>query len=228
MTWGAMERLRPGQIDAIRKRTPLAYLPWGALEWHSLHNPVGLDGLAARALSEALARKTGGVVLPPVYAGTDTIKTLHPFGHTLEHREGTIRILCREYLEELADGGWKVLVVVMGHVGGAHVRAVRETAAAFAKRHPRLRVWAMPAPEPLEGAFRGDHAAVNETSLQMLTHPTLVDLKRLPKGRPLTLPKDGIWGQDPRKATAARGRRIRAAFLRKAVPRVRKLLRETA
>ena len=222
--WGDLERLRPGQIQAIRKRTPVAYLPWGALEWHGRHNPVGLDGLIARAFSEALARETGGIVLPAVYAGTDTIKTLHPFGHILEHAPGTVRTLCREFLEQLAQERYRVIVVVLGHVGGKHVKAVQEAAAVFSKKHRRVRVWAMPLPEPVEKTYRGDHAAVNETSIQMHAHPGSVDLALLPRGRELTLERDGVWGEDPRKATASRGRRIRSAFLRNAVPRIRKLL----
>lgn len=224
MKWGPLETLRPAQIEAIQRKTPIAYLPWGALEWHSLHNPVGLDGLSGRAFAEALAKRTGGVVLPAVYAGTDTIKTLHPFGHTLEHKASTVRTLCREYLDELADCGYRVLVLVIGHVGGGHLKALREASAAFSKKNKKVRVWAMPVTEPLEGRFRGDHAALNETSFQMLIRGESVDLKRLPKGRPLTLPVDGIWGQDPRKATAARGARMKAAFVRRAVPRIRRML----
>jgi creatinine amidohydrolase len=53
--WGRYENLRPAQIDAIRAQTPLAYLPWGALEWHSYHAPIGLDGIKAQELCEALA-----------------------------------------------------------------------------------------------------------------------------------------------------------------------------
>ena len=39
------ERLRPGQVVKRRKACPVAYLPIGTIEWHGVHNPVGLDTL---------------------------------------------------------------------------------------------------------------------------------------------------------------------------------------
>ena len=45
----------------LRERCPVAYLPLGTLEWHGLHNPVGLDALKAHALAVRCARSGGGV-----------------------------------------------------------------------------------------------------------------------------------------------------------------------
>ena len=42
-----LERMRPDQIDATKARRTAIYLPFGALEWHGVHNPVGLDALKA-------------------------------------------------------------------------------------------------------------------------------------------------------------------------------------
>ncbi len=131
--WGFYERLRPDQIEAIRDRAPIAYLPWGALEWHSYHAPVGLDGLQALGQCRALAQATGGVVLPPVYVGTDTIKPFKGFPHTIEHRAETVRALCREFLSGLEDEDFRVVVIVTGHCGGGHVDALRETVEAFGR-----------------------------------------------------------------------------------------------
>mgnify|MGYP006201188507 CR=1 FL=1 len=60
------KRLRRGRavassflpLLAVRAEAPVAYLPWGALEWHSYHAPIGLDGLpvgGARAEDEGAA-----------------------------------------------------------------------------------------------------------------------------------------------------------------------------
>ena len=142
--WGQYEELRPAQIDEIRDESPIAYLPWGALEWHSYHAPIGLDGLKAHGLCLALARKTGGVVLPAVYVGTDTIKPFKGFKHTIEHAQETVTTLCLEYLEQLVDEGFKVLIVVTGHYGGGHVEALEAAARTFEKRHPAIKLWSMP------------------------------------------------------------------------------------
>ena len=42
MTERRFEFLRPDEYNAIRKTEPIAYLPWGAHEWHGLHNPLGV------------------------------------------------------------------------------------------------------------------------------------------------------------------------------------------
>lgn len=225
-TWGKYEELRPGQIESIKSQTPIAYLPWGALEWHSYHAPVGLDGIKAHGLCLSLAQKTGGVVLPPVYAGTDTIKPYKGFGHTIEHSAGTITTLCGEYLGQLADEGFSVIVLVTGHYGEGHVKAIREAVNLFERSNPDVNIWAFPDSEPLEGFFPANHAARGETSFQLLFKPELVDLGLLPKGRETTLDDDGVWGEDPRKASEEEGMEMLRIFLEKAVPKINKLLED--
>jgi creatinine amidohydrolase len=63
------DRMRPRQLVARRERLPLAYVGLGILEWHGLHSPLGLDGLKAHGVACYLARRLGGVVLPPLYWG---------------------------------------------------------------------------------------------------------------------------------------------------------------
>lgn len=226
--WGNYEQLRPAQIEAIRAQTPVAYLPWGALEWHSYHAPIGLDGIKAHGLCEALAKETGGVILPAVYVGTDTIKPYKGFHHTIEHATETVTKLCLEFLEQLADEDFKVIVLITGHYGEGHVKAIQAAAEAFCERHPRVGLWAMPDSEPLEGAFPKNHAARGETSFQLLFKPELVDLSLLPAERAATLDEDGVWGEDPRRASSAEGAEMLQVFLKNAVPKIQKLLEEYA
>lgn len=222
--WGRYERLRPAQIEAIRDRTPLAYVPWGALEWHSHHAPVGLDGMLALGQCEALAAATGGVVLPPLYVGTDTIKPFKGFPHTVEHAAATVRALCGEVLAGLADEGFRAVVIVTGHCGGAHVDALREAVAAFAGGCPGARALLVPSFEPTQDVYPSNHAALGETAYQLLFDGDLVDVAALPAGRAPTLDDDGVWGDDPRPATAATGRAILDLFVERTAPRVRALL----
>ena len=63
------EYMLPHEILAARKANPLAYLPLGPIEWHGVHNPVGLDALKAKALCELAAQKGGGLVMPPLWWG---------------------------------------------------------------------------------------------------------------------------------------------------------------
>ncbi len=221
LTWGSYERLRPDQIEMIRAKTPIAYVPWGALEWHSYHAPVGLDGIKALGLCEALAQRTGGVVLPPMYIGTDTIKPFKGFGHTLEHSPGLVGRLCTELLTQLAEEGFRLLITVTGHAGGGHTDALKAASEAFAADHPDVFTWTFPDFEPCDPAiFPANHAAQGETALQLLFDPEPVDLIRLPPDRVPTLDEDGVWGEDPRTADAETGRHMLAHFLDRTVPRI--------
>ena len=227
LTWGRYENLRPAQIETIRAQAPVAYVPWGALEWHSYHAPIGLDGIKAQALCEALAQQTGGVVLPAVYVGTDTIKPYKGFPHTIDHRAETVSKLCLEFLTQLVDEKFKVIVLITGHYGGGHVDAINAAAKEFSTRHPNITLWAFPDSEPLEGVFPKNHAARGETAFQLLFKPELVDLTLLPADRETTLDEDGVWGEDPRRASAAEGAKMLQVFLENAVPKIKKLLQES-
>lgn len=229
-----LERLRPDQIDAIRSSSPIAYIPWGAIEWHSYHDPVGLDGIQAHGQALALCEVTGGVVLPPVYVGTDTIKTGLPFGETIEHAASTVETLAREFLHQLEEERWRAIVIVSGHCGGGHIEALTRAVDAFNARNARplpqtqsrelARALLIPSFRPIQAEYPSNHAARGETSFQLLFDPELVDLERLPRDRVATLEDDGVWGEDPRNATAAEGALMLALFVERAVPQIRALL----
>lgn len=64
-------KLRPRQVVERREACPVAYLGLGTLEWHGFHNPLGVDGLKAHGVACYLARRIGGVAMPPLYWGDD-------------------------------------------------------------------------------------------------------------------------------------------------------------
>ncbi len=213
---GILVHLRPAQIAAIRAAAPVAYVPWGAIEWHGVHAPVGLDGMQADGQCRALARETGGVVLPVVYAGTDTIGPFKGFPHSFEHAATTVEALASELLDALAADGWRVVVVVTGHAGGGHTDALARAVAAFTARQPDVAARLVTSFSPIADAHAPNHAARGEVSFQLLFAPADVDLGAIPDGPAPTLDGDGVWGDDPRGASADEG----AAMLRLFVDRV--------
>ena len=62
-------KLRPRDLVLRRNECPVAYLGLGILEWHGLHNPLGLDGIKAHGVGCHLASKLGGVAMPPLFWG---------------------------------------------------------------------------------------------------------------------------------------------------------------
>ena len=220
------EEMKPREINEVLRTKPIAYLVWGAHEWHGVHNPTGLDTLKAYYMTLELCKETGGVVLPPVYCGYQTMKPWRRFRHTFEFSKDLVRRYVFEHLENLYEEGFRVMVVVMGHYGGKHVETVRAAVADFTEKHNYPRVLAITDYEPagwvdIKG---GDHAGKNETSLLMHFRPDLVDLSRLPEGA-LDSKREGCT-ENAKEATAEHGAMLARTFVEQAAPKVRELLDE--
>ena len=220
------EEMKPAEINKMLRTCPVAYLVWGAHEWHGVHNPVGLDTLKAYHMTLELCRATGGVVLPPVYCGYQTMKPWRGFRHTLEFSKDLVRRHVHEHLENLHEEGFRVLVVVMGHYGAKHVETIKAGVADFTEKHAYTKVLAITDYEPASWIHvkGGDHAGKNETSLMMHFRPDLVDLSLLPDGE-VDSKREGC-SSDAKQATPEHGEMLVRVFVAQAAPRIRELLVE--
>lgn len=120
------------------KSAPIAYLPLGTLEWHGEHLPLGSDGLQSSEFLIRLAQKVGGIVLPMLFLGPDTMliennKELYgmdfyasnsgnPFfspqqqldGSAYQVADSTFKEIIEAVLKQLQRAGFKI-VVAHGH-----------------------------------------------------------------------------------------------------------------
>ena len=62
-----MQFMRPTQLEAAGRKFPMVYVPFGLIEWHGLHLPLGTDAIKAHGILVKCAEKFGGAVYPPVY-----------------------------------------------------------------------------------------------------------------------------------------------------------------
>jgi creatinine amidohydrolase len=197
-SWGRYAELRPDQIEAIIAATPVAYVPWGALEWHGPHLPLGLDGFTAEALAERVAQRAGGVVLPATWWPITAL----PHRFSLSVPSEIVQALWDAILAELARAGFRVVVVLTGHYAQGHELVLMDTAENAMARHGIL-VLAVP-PLALVDEQMLDHAALWETALLLALRPRLVDLAAL-DGAELRPATTAVLGDDPRAATAGQG-----------------------
>jgi len=200
------EEARPEQMRVMLKESPVAYIPFGALEWHGEHGPLGLDGLKAHCLCEAAASRTGGVVFPAVYWGAfDTVR----FPFTFNFSQSGMQELVRESLVQIDDWGFRFIMLLTGHYPPSFQKLLREECRLHNKTGKTL---AMGAPEQVFATdikYLGDHAGMWETSIMMAMHPELIDLSRMPKGlsAPERYKQYGVMGEDPaEKASPELGR----------------------
>jgi len=222
------EEMKPEDYLRAKEAAPIAYIPWGAHEWHGKQNPLGLDTLKAHGQCLAMCAETGGVVFPHVYCGHDTMKSGSGFNCTLEFSVECVKLTVHDYLYQLADEGFKVIIILMGHYGGIHVNAIREVVAEFNEKQNDAVGWAFPDYEPTaDEGFPGEHAACYETSYIMWLRPELVDLTRLPQDGEIEFQVEGIGGLDPRgNASPKKGRDGINVLVKNACPKILELLKQ--
>ena len=192
-----MQFMRPGQLEAAARRFPVVYVPFGLIEWHGRHLPLGNDALKAHAILVKCAEQFGGVVYPPVYfhAGFDRTH-LEP-------------VLTQLFLH-LKRTGFRVIIGVSGHNIREQIDMIEAGLKPVVAEGGAcgIGLWEMTLSQGPESS--SDHAAKWETSNMQFLYPHLVDMAAL-GDEPLAPdmePPDGIGGLDPRvHASAEVGKR---------------------
>jgi creatinine amidohydrolase len=192
-----MQFLRPGQLEQALRAFPAVYVPFGLIEWHGRHLPLGNDALKAHAILVKTAEQFGGVVYPPVYFHN---------GFPQEHMVPVLTAL----FQRLKKTGARVILGVSGHNVQGQIDMIDKALAPVVTDQTvaGMGLWEITLSRGPESGT--DHAAKWETSNMMFLYPDLVDMSTLGDGplAPNMKPPDGIGGQDPRKyASAALGRR---------------------
>lgn len=183
-----LERMRPDQIDAAKARRPAIYVPFGALEWHGYHNPVGLDALKAHEQLVGLALQTGGVVYPPIYFGAGGGHTEWPHSYMVNAQ--AMAQLVTELLHGFARDGYTHAILISGHYPNRS-QYLDAGVAAYQQAGGTMQVLALV--ENQAPGVEGDHAAKYETSSMLYLEPALVNLTAL-AGKP----EDDIGGPEQR------------------------------
>lgn len=197
-----LQFMRPRQVEEAMGKFPVVYVPFGLIEWHGKHLPLGNDALKAHGILVKCAEMFGGVVYPPIY---------FPYAHfvrgddTLQPGDEWKVNMLTALFNSIKDMGTRVIIGVSGH------NVI----------HQNLMIEKALEPVIADGTITGtglqeitlsrgkdsnsDHAAKWETSNMMFFYPELVDLSELGTGplAPDMKPPDGIGGLDPRVHASA-------------------------
>lgn len=192
-----MQYMRPAQLEKAIREFPVVYVPFGLIEWHGRHLPLGNDAIKAHAILVKTAEQFGGAVYPPVYF------------HEGFPRELLVPILT-ELFQRLKKTGFRVLIGVSGHNVQGQIDMINKALQPVVADGTAagIGLWEVTLSQGPES--NTDHAAKWETSNMMFFNPELVDLSTLGDGplAPNMKAPDGIGGLDPRKhASAEVGRR---------------------
>jgi creatinine amidohydrolase len=200
------EESAPEEVAVLIERSPIAYVPLGALEWHGEHGPLGLDGIKAHHICERAAQRTGGVVFPTIFWGAfDTM----PFPFTFHFERAHLKSLLHPLLTQLSVWGFQVIVLLTGHYPPTQIKMLKDACRSFNGQGSAISLGTPEMGFATDIEYFGDHAGMWESSLMLAIQPEWVDLSAMPRGLSVMerLTRYGTMGKDPTsRANAEKGR----------------------
>ena len=170
------EEMRPAELAEAREKASLVYVPIGSTEYHGWHLPVGFDAMHAYELCQRAAERTGGVVLPATYWGTQGHEG---YAGSLLLQEETIATLVTDVLEQLTEQQYRLIVICTGHYPRVQGELLKEVSEAHTSRHPKTRVLVLDPFNLHPTDQHAEHAGKIETSAMLYLRPDLVDMDQL-------------------------------------------------
>jgi creatinine amidohydrolase len=165
--------------DGIRQSQGTCVLPFGILEKHGPHLPLGNDLINVRYVALHAAQEEYAIVFPEYY-----------FGQIFEarHEPGTIAYspemqmgLLQETTDEMARNGCKKIIIVNGHGGNEHLLPFFAQSQLYKPHDYVVYVYGhgeMPPGGPPKKTTTDSHAGEGETSNTLIARPDLVHLDR--------------------------------------------------
>src|SRR5438477_6268015 len=175
------EELTAGDFrNGIEKSQGTCLLPFGILEKHGPHLPLGTDLLNVRYVSLQAAQQEYAVVFPEYYFG-QIFEAQHEPG-TVAYSSQLQLALLQETTDEMARNGCKKVIIVNGHGGNEHLLPFFAQSQ-MASPHDYV-VYVLAGERSRTGgpgkksAGVDYHAGENETSNTMVSRPDLVHIDR--------------------------------------------------
>ena len=171
------------EVAATVARQPFALLPFGAVEEHGPHLPLGTDAYAARELAALIADRADLLELPVMPYGQ--VWSLEHFDGSLSVSDATLVQLVVELAGGLERAGIRGLVLLSAHLGNAaalkkatRVLEERGGIPAIALTYPGLAAVSARVREAPESHPAIMHADELETSIMLALAPEHVRMDR--------------------------------------------------
>src|SRR5215475_4418874 len=167
--------------EGIHRSQGTCLLPFGILEKHGPHLPLGTDLLDVRFAALHAAEQEYAVVFPEYYFG-QIAEAKHEPG-TMAYSRNLQLALLQETTDEMARNGCKKILIVNGHGGNNSLLPFFAQTQLEAPHDYVVYVQGLPRSGPGEPAHKSNpatdmHAGESETSVSMIARPDLVHLDR--------------------------------------------------
>jgi len=170
--------------DAITRAQGVCLLPFGIMEKHGPHLPIGNDLLNVRYAALHGAEQEYAVVFPEYYFG-QIFEAKHEPG-TVAYSRGLQLQMLQETTDEMARNGCKKVIIVNGHGGNNSLLPYFAQTQLEAPHDYVVYVQGLARSGPGEPKHKSDpatdmHAGESETSVSIVARPDLVHLDRATK-----------------------------------------------
>jgi creatinine amidohydrolase len=170
----------PDFVQAVHQSQGVCVLPFGIIEKHGPHLPLGTDLLDVRFAVMNAVKQEYAVVFPQYYFGQIFEAQQQP--GTVAYSLTTQLTLLQETVKEMARNGCKKVVIVNGHGGNNSLLPLFAQAQLASPRDYVVYVMGLPernAPgRPPMKTTLDMHAGETETSLMLAARPDLVHMDR--------------------------------------------------
>jgi creatinine amidohydrolase/Fe(II)-dependent formamide hydrolase-like protein len=209
--------------DQVRAGTTTVIIPIGGTEQSGPYIAVGKHNRRATVLAERIARGLGHALVAPTVAYVPEGGTAPPTSHmrfpgTITLPDGAFEQLLASAAQSFAVHGFRTIVFLGDH--GGYQKDLQHVVARLNRQWAGTGARAFAPPEYYEASSAGyarilrrhgirddeigTHAGLADTSLQLAVAPQMVRLDRL-RHAPKPTAADGVYGGDPRRASAALG-----------------------
>ncbi len=210
------------EFEELKKKTRSIIVPFGSVEEHGQHLPLGTDTMHALDIARITAGLRPVFIGAPIWYGLCRSTSQHP--GTITIKGVTLRSLTMDIMQSYFEQGLTNQVLLSGHAGGTHMSFIVDAAEEMVKKLPELKCAVLSIIDLVKDACiaivetKGDsHAGEVETSVIQATRPELVkgsseeEYPQFPKylisRQKRIYWKGGVWG-DPQKASPEKGRNI--------------------
>jgi len=165
--------------SAIQRSEGTCLLPFGIMEKHGPHLPLGTDLMNARYVALAAVQTDFAVVFPEYYFG-QIFEAKHEPG-TIAYSTSLQLQLLQETTDEMARNGCKKIIIVNGHGGNEHLLPYFAQTQLEKQRDYVVYIMALfdpPPGGPPKKTTNDMHAGEQETSEMLIVRPDLVHQDR--------------------------------------------------
>ncbi len=160
-------------------------VPFGTVEQHGPHLPLGADLFYAEHICSAVAEQLNGLVAPALPYGV--CRSMRHFPGTISISPATLTALVREIVTEYVRHGGRKFALITGHAEGAQMEALRDAVFPLVNADPAL-IFLTIGPYDFLDPIRREaglvgkdgHAGSIETSQMLVVAEGLVRSDRIP------------------------------------------------